>query len=601
MRRSLVSYQGLTAGLSTVTLVIALAGCAASRPSATAIIAGEPAPAPSIRMGDSATIARILDEGKNRNQVMAHLQHLSEKIGPRLTGSAACEQANQWTADQFRSWGITDVGLHEWGTIAVRFDRGPSTGKIIQITRPRSRRAASDAPADGTKAEEPKPEETVIRQMEFSTLAWGAGTQGPLRGPVVRMPETEEEFQAVKDQLKGSWVLLKAPPNTGRRGIRAVGGTMNERSQARYSLQTGKTLEQLGIAENDRPDVQTLVDKFARLKDSGVLGYISSSRDERVWTTSFRGWRELDPAALPRDVEVSVRLSDYDCINSRLTDGDEVVVEFDLAHRFTPGPIPVYNTVATIRGTEKPDEFVIVSAHLDSWDGPGSQGTTDNGTGSAVTLEAARLLMAAGARPKRSIKFILWTGEEQGLLGSRQWVTQNKDLWPKISACFVDDGGTNYQGGLKCTDEMIPVLAAATAPINNHFFDSKDGKPLNVNIQGQGEKFPSSGGSDHASFVRENIPGFFWDEVGRAEYGYGWHTQNDRMNLAVPEYLMQSATCSAITAYNLACAPDLLPRLTDESKATDRDRARERERGRPPQESEGNSPTAAPAPGSIGR
>lgn len=590
MPSSLDSYRRVAATCLGIALV-ALAGCAGgARPTATAVINGEPKPAPAIAMGDPATVGRILDEGKNRNQVMSHLRHLSEQIGPRLTGSAACEQANQWTAEQFRSFGMTDVDLHKWGEISVRFDRGPSTGKIIQITRPRARRG------EGEQAE-PKPEEQVIREMQFTTLAWGAGTQGPLRGTIVRMPETDEELEAAKDQLKGAWVLLKAPPNTGRRGIRAVGGTLNDRSQARYSLQTGKTLEQLGVAENDRPDVQTLVEKYAKLKDLGVLGYISSSRDERVWTTAFRGWRELDPGMLPRDIEVSVRLSDYDCMNSRLTDGDEIVVEFDLSHTFTPGPIPVYNTVAVIRGTEKPDEYVIVSGHLDTWNGPGSQGTTDNGTGSAVTLEAARLLMAAGARPKRSIMFILWTGEEQGLLGSREWVKQNESLWPRISACFVDDGGTNYQGGLKCTDEMVPVLAAATSPVNNHFFDSKDGKPLNVNVQGQGDKFPTSGGSDHASFVRQNIPGFFWDEVGRAEYGYGWHTQNDRMDLAIPEYLMQSATCSAITAYNLACAPDLLPRLKPSASEGDRPSPRDRDRPAP---GESSSPGAA-APGNVGR
>ena len=255
-------------------------------------------------------------------------------------------------------------------------------------------------------------------------------------------------------------------------------------------------------------------------------------------------------------------------MNSRLADGEKFEAEFDLNNVFTPGPLPMYNTVAEIRGTERPDECIIVSAHLDSWNGPGSEGTTDNGTGSSVTLEAARLLMAAGAKPKRTIKFILWTGEEQGLLGSREWVKQNEALWPKISACFVDDGGTNYEGGLKCTGAMAPMLAAATAPVNNHFFDSKDGKPLNVNIQPRGDAFEQSGGSDHASFIAKGIPGFFWDEVGRADYGRGWHTQYDRMDLAVPEYLMQSATCAAVTAYNLACAEELLPRW-EENEGSD--------------------------------
>lgn len=570
-------------------LAAALVGCA-QRPaiSRTAVIKGEEAPAPLIRMGDPSTIARILDEGKHRNRVMDHLTHLSEH-GPRLTGSTRLEEANFWAAEQFRLWGLTGVEQHRWGEIPVRFDRGPSTGKIITISRRRGGRGESD-----------RTEERVLREMQLTTLAWTAGTDGPKRGPVVRMPENDAEFEAVKDRLAGAWVLSRPQPITGRTGVRGIGSSMNERAMARYAIQTGKSLEDLGVEERERPDIEALIPEQRRLIEAGVLGFISSSRDERVWTTSFRRWRSLVPGEEPRDIEVSVRLSDYDCINSRLTDGDEFVVEFDLKHTLTPGPIPVYNTVAEIRGTEKPDEYVIVSAHLDSWDGPGSQGTTDNGTGSAVTLEAARILMAAGARPKRTIRFILWTGEEQGLLGSREWVREHESLWPRISACFVDDGGTNYQGGLKCTDEMAPMLAAATAPVNNQFFDSRDGKPLNVNIQPSGDEFRQSGGSDHAAFVAKGIPGFFWDEVGRAEYGYGWHTQNDRLDLAIPEYLMQSATCSAITAYNLACADDLLPRFDMEKNRPEQRRPRTGDRTDPapaPRESEADR--AAPATGTA--
>src|SRR5690606_35229748 len=143
---------------------------------------------------------------------------------------------------------------------------------------------------------------------------------------------------------------------------------------------------------------------------------------------------------------VEVRRSDYDAMNSRLADGEEVHVAFELNHTFIEGPIPCYNTIGEIPGTERPDEVVIVSGHLDSWDGPGSQGTVDNGTGSSVTIEAARILMAADAKPKRTIRFILWTGEEQGLLGSRAYVESLSDEEKaKISAVFVDDSGTNRE------------------------------------------------------------------------------------------------------------------------------------------------------------
>ena len=252
-------------------------------------------------------------------------------------------------------------------------------------------------------------------------------------------------------------------------------------------------------------------------------------------------------------------------MNSHLTDDSPIETEFDLQHKFTKGPIPVYDTIAEIKGSELPDDVIIVSGHLDSWNGPGSQGTTDNGTGSAVTLEAARILAAAKAKPKRTIRFILWTGEEQGLLGSVAYVKYLKEhnQLEKVSAVLVDDGGTNYEGGLPCVASEVQYLAAATAPVNGHFYSETDKKFLDVNIHPE-KMFTQVQGSDHNSFMRERIPGFFWDETGRADYNHTHHTQYDNLSQAIPEYLKQSATCAAVTAYNLACAPGLLPRPTDE-------------------------------------
>lgn len=167
-------------------------------------------------------------------------------------------------------------------------------------------------------------------------------------------------------------------------------------------------------------------------------------------------------------------------------------------------------------------------------------GVTDNGTGSAVTLETARILAAVGAKPKRTIRFVLWTGEEQGLLGSRGYVDSLSDEEKaKIVCCFVDDGGTNTQGAITGIDSMRDYLAAATAPINGRIWDETDGKFLNVDVKIV-DSMPRGGGSDHASFNAVGIPGFYWEEIGRAVYGYGWHTQYDRLDLAIPNYLRQS-------------------------------------------------------------
>ena len=514
----------------------------------TAVIDGKEVPAPAIPMGDDATVRAILDEGKNRNQVMAHLTYLSKEIGPRLTGSANAEAANRWCEEQYRAWGLANPRIEQWGEVATRFDRGPSAAKVLL------RREKKDDDGEVTSVEyEP------LRDIQFTTLAWTKGTDGPRRGPVIKQPATEEEFEAMKGDLEGAWILIKARPPAGQRGFRSgLQDQFKRRMETRKKAAAGESLDGLSLLD--------------RLALEPVAGFISTGRDERIWTGGAPDWRARPLEEVPDDVHAIVRLSDYDFINSRISDKEPIEVEIDANNVLTPGPIPTYNTIAEIVGTEFPDEVIIISAHLDSWDGPGSEGSTDNGTGSSVTLEAARILAAVNAKPKRTIRFVNWTGEEQGLLGSEAYVESIKDHWPNISACFVDDGGTNYQGGLGAADFMVEFLAAATAPINNQFYSETDKKWLNVNIRHSGKKIETHGSSDHASFNAVGIPGFFWDETGRADYGYGWHTQHDTLELAIPEYLIQSATNSALVAYRLACAPSLLPRegeLMDKEPVTD--------------------------------
>ncbi len=634
-----------------------------------AVVDGEVVPVPDIPMGDPATIAAILDEGKNRNQVMDHLNYLCGTIGPRLTASTALERANFWCAERFEAWGLSNVENRVWAEATLRFDRGPSYGRVVE-------------PSDNG-------EFTDARKLEFTTLSWAPGTEGPTRGPVVRMPTTLEELEAARGSFGGAWVLV-SPYQGGREGVRGVGLAMAARhvlhAEVRQALDRGETITLAtpaafpndgvsgawtGTAEGpsipngvtdftmtltmaddgtvtgqaglpalgftsaiangtfsddavsfdwptpvgERSMTFLLVDGLAAMQAAdpesgemftfeavlqqqersepqdldryiaqeilaeGPAGFVSSSRDERVWTTSVKRGEDLlnlTREDVGQDVEVNVRDSDYRWINSDLADGRPVYLEFDLSHSFEDGPIPLYNTIAEIPGTEKPDEVVIVSAHIDSWNGPGSQGVLDNGTGTSVTLEAARILTAVGARPKRTIRFILWTGEEQGLLGARAYVASlTEEERAKIVACLVDDGGTNYQGGYPAASVMVPYLAAASAPTNGQFFSTidqqrllNDDNPdndaragwLEFNVRDTGATINTHSGSDHAAFNAVGIPGFFSDEVGRSDYRFGWHTQNDRLDLAIEEYLIQSATNAAIVAYNLASAPEMLPR-----------------------------------------
>jgi hypothetical protein len=461
------------------------------------------------------TMLRIIDEGKNRNQTMTHLGYLCGSIGPRLTGSSRLEEANNWTAEQFKSFGLQNVELKKWGEIPIRFNRGTCSGKVI---------------------------EPFTREIEFTSRAWSAGTDGPRRGSVLREPQSPEELQEVADKLAGAWILRPA---------------------------------------GAKPSIVV-----ERLESAGIAGFITAARGETVTTGGVPGITKLKMDELPKTVTVTVRRSDYDAINSRLADKENVVVEFDLKHEFIEGPFPVYNTIAEIPGTEKPDEFVIISAHLDSWDGPGSQGTVDNGTGSCVTIEAARILMAAQAKPKRSIRFILWSGEEQGLLGSKAYVEQlSEEERAKISAVFVDDSGTNQQASITCVANMADMLKKAIEPMNYAFPDS----PIRLIVQ---SRMPRGGASDHSPFNAVGIPGFFWGKTGVAKYSYAWHTQNDKIDQAIPEYLTKNSTVSAIVAYSLADADTLLPRApaaNEDDEANERPRRRRGER----QSESGESTTPA--------
>lgn len=444
--------------------------------------------------GDPDLLKKVLDEGKNRNQVMLHLRHLSEKIGPRLIGSKNYSTATEWTARKFREWGLKNVRTEQFLDIPVGFDRGAR--QVARMVSP-------------TK-----------RDFEFTTPAWGAGTKGLVRGPAVIEPTTMEEFEKVKDRLKGAWLL----------GQRAMG----LRSQG---------------ADTATSDLQDAIIK------SGIAGRVFGSSGELVQTSGR--YTGLTMETLPTVPRITIRASDMKAIRDALEAGKPVELEFDIQNEFTKGPIAVHNVIADIPGTERPDEYVIVGGHLDSWDGPGSQGCCDNGTGSSITMEAARMLAKYGAKPKRTIRFILWGGEEEGLLGSRAYVAKHVDEMSKISAVFVDDMGTGYQGGITCLESQAAMLRQALAPMEGVFPDMPF--QLTVRQPTTGRRM-GGGGSDHAAYTAVGIPGFFWRKAGKFDYNYIWHTQNDRYDQAVPEYLVQAATNTAIVSYNIACASELMPR-----------------------------------------
>jgi carboxypeptidase Q len=442
---------------------------------------------------DPATIDRIVDEGKNRSQIMDHLRYISKAIGPRLSTSPNLDKAYAWTMKKFTEFGCKNVHLEEWAEWPVGFERGKrQVGKMVL---------------------------PYEKAFEFTTASWTPGTRGAVRGKAVLEPKTMEEFRKVQRDLKGAWMIVTRQP-TGGRGAPAP--TLTDEEKA-------------------------LQDAIAK---SGIAGRVSGSRTDLVLTGGRYNikWEEL-----PKDVRVTVRKRDMESILYHLEKGREVVLEFDLQQRFIRGPRKMYNVVAEIPGTEKPDEIVIVGGHLDSWDGPGSEGAADNGTGTMAALEAARILNRVGAKPKRTIRFVLFTAEEQGLFGSRAYVEKHKDELPKISAVFIEDGGANYESGTYALESMLPFLQPIV-DVNNRAFPDM---PMTIRTV---TRMPRGGGSDHVPFNAVGVPAFFWDKTGTADYNYIHHTQHDTFELVPVAYTVQSAVNEAVAVYIVACAPSMLPR-----------------------------------------
>ncbi len=348
------------------------------------------------------------------------------------------------------------------------------------------------------------------QQFVFTTPAWTPGTDGVARGPAVLWPEDEAALEALRPSLAGAWVV--------------------RRSGQRVEREWAEAVEEALVA-------------------AGARGQIRASRSQELVHTG--GNPRIEWETRPQLVSVVLRGDQHARLVEHLEEGAEVELEFDIDNRFFQGPVPLHNVVADLIGSERPDEYVIVCGHLDSWDG--APGTVDNATGVATTLEAARLLAQSGVRPRRTIRFILWSGEEQGLLGSRAYVEQNPDILPRVSAVLNHDGGTNYLAGLAATPEMMPVLEPVCAPLTELDADM----PFELR---EVDALSGGGGSDHASFVRAGVPGFFWMQRGRSDYSRYHHTQYDTIDAAIPAYQRHSATVAAVTALGLADHDELLDR-----------------------------------------
>lgn len=479
--------------------VAVLCSAACARTSSTPVInpahtKAESAASPSVpNVSQDPVVQRIVELGHTDSQVSAHLRHLTEHIGPRLTSSHGLMEAEAWARDQFAEWGL-QARLEPWGTMDVGFDRGPQSGGQV-------------AP--------------LQLEYVFTTPAWSPGVHGPHRAGAVLYPLSEKEIAKDPQRFAGAWVVRpKWPP--------ALAPSRAQRKAIDKAL--------------------------AEVKAAGV---VSQGRDKRGELVHTSGRSSIKWEQLPSLVQVRMRGDQHTALVEQLSAGAEVELSFSVDNRFFRGPVVLNNVVADIVGSEKPDEFVIVGGHIDSWDG--ATGAVDNGTGVATTMEAARLLITAGAKPKRTIRFMLWSGEEQGLLGSRGYVKQHPEVVANTSAVLVHDGGTNYLSGLWVTPEMMADMKQVFEPVTK------------LNPEMPFVLAPTAalraGGSDHSPFIRAGAPGFFWMQSGRSNYRCHHHTQLDTLPAAIPEYQEHSALVVAIAAYNLANLDHMLDRTNSRALA----------------------------------
>jgi hypothetical protein len=498
-----------------------------------------PAPTPAVEDGPKPRLAAaetdrmILAEIKDHSELMKNLQYLSDVIGGRLTGSKALERANNWTAEKMKSYGLENVRLEPW-EIPVGWERGHASMKIVE---------------PDTKTE-----------LLIASAGWTPGTNGKVTGEVVIVKgRTKDDLKQYKGKLKNAVVLQFPPSNiapvTDLRYLNSAPPRRFEKKdepkKEEPKKEAKKIDEQLISAEVQPGRFGADLTEF--FKEEGVACVCSDAGKPHGLLVTTGGWPADRAAAEARVPRVYMAHEHYAMLY-RLASREKAVtkVEVEIDNKFIPGPVTVYNTVGEVVGKEKPDEFVVLGAHLDSWEL--ASGTTDNGTGSCVVLEVARTvakLAKEGYPPKRTIRFCLFTGEEQGLHGSRQYVTRHKDELDKHSGVIVHDTGTGkVQGlGMLGREGCLKILEVELAGLKG--LDGWQG----VKIGGM------AGGTDHASYNRVGVPGFACIQEDD-EYRLTHHTQSDTFDKAKEPNLIQGAQVMTLTAYRIANLPDLLPRDT---------------------------------------
>ncbi len=530
-------------------------------------------------------IQRIKDEGMKRSQVMQTLSYLSDVIGPRLTASPGMKRANEWTRDQLTKWGLQNAHLEAWGP----FGRGWTLKKFsAQVTEP------LDIP------------------LIAYPKAWSPGLASPLTADVVYFDaKTDADFEKYKGKLNGK-IVLTAPMRDVAAHFDPLGTRLNEKElleladapeprqgpgRANFNNAAFRALQEFAgarlrffVAEG----AALLVDPSRG--DGGTIFVQSAQvpappRDPNATTTArpTPAYDKNAPKTLPQLV---LAIEHYNRIVRMLQAGEPVKMNVDLSVAWQDADPMGYNTIAEIPGTDLKDEIVMLGGHMDSWHS--GTGATDNAAGVSVAMEAVRIIQALGLKPRRTIRIGLWTGEEQGLLGSRAYVAEHFGSLqnPATSAAPATGGAnSNAMGGGAGNGNGNGNGAAGAGPtlvtkaeydkLSGYFnLDNGTGKIRGVYLQGnEGVRslfrqwlapfrdmgaatlsISNTGGTDHLSFDGIGLPGFQFiqDEI---EYDTRTHHSNqDVFDRIQAEDMKQAATIMAAFVYQTAMRDEKLPR-----------------------------------------
>ncbi|MEC5395517.1 M20/M25/M40 family metallo-hydrolase [Bergeyella sp. RCAD1439] len=457
------------------------------------------------------TVEAIVNETYTNSQLEKLAYELLDGIGPRLVGSPKMQQSHDWAVKTFKNWGI-EAKNEQWGEWKS-WERGLSSVDMeypyVKSLEARQLAFSPSTPANGISAE-------VIMLPLFSSKA---------------------DFEKWLPNVKGKFVMVSQYQPSGRTEYNWKEHASPETFE-KYKKETdeankawSKSMEILGFNRH------TLNKPF---EDAGAVGILWSN-----WSRGF-GVNKVFSAGTKKIPAVDLSLEDYGQLYRMLSNGVKPRLRIK-AQSKDLGMAPTFNTVAEIKGSEKPDEYVILSAHLDSWDG--ATGATDNGTGVITMMEVARILKKLYPNPKRTIIVGLWGSEEQGLNGSRGYVSAHKDQMHKIQAVFNQDNGTgriqyiNGQGFLHSYDYLQRWLNAAPKKLT---------KDLKTTFPG----FPGGGSSDHASFVAAGVPAFMLISSDWSYGAYTWHTNRDTYDKIVFDELKNNVALIAIMTYMASEDPE---------------------------------------------